>query len=257
MFSEVVEIRLTGRFAHFRRFYANASPLTYDLPPRTALAGLIGAIMGWNEATCLEKTDPSRCAIAVGIEPTEENQPIQKVMFPVLYRFNFSKEGIPRESSRANYELVYKPQYRVFVSFAKEDIKKDILREFCERCDRRNFVYEPYLGTASFPAIISLANPNAQPTHKLSLLSVSKMPSFPLVTAIPWPEENPPSIDLSKDGLVLSEATFPRVGLTGRKFIYHRVRYNRTGAPLYLKDKGNVVFHQVQKPTDPVLISFL
>ncbi len=253
MFSEIVEIELSGRFAHFRRFYANASPLTYDLPPRTALAGLIGAIMGWDEAACLEKTDPARCAIAAGIVPTEGHKPIQKVMFPVLYRFNFSKEGIPKESSRANYELLYKPKYRIFVSFEK----KETLDDFRKRCAQRRFVYEPYLGTASFPTNVEFENSNAEQGCKLSFVTGSEALRLPVVTAIPWPEEDPPSIDLSKEGLVLSEATFPRMGLPGRRFIYHRVRYNRSGASLYLIRKGSIDFYQVNKSQDSVLISFL
>lgn len=253
MFSEIVEIEISGRFAHFRRFYANASPLTYDLPPRTALAGLIGAIMGWDEAACLEKTDITRCAIAAGIAPIEAHKPIQKVMFPVLYRFNFSKEGIPKESSRANYELLYKPRYRIFVSFEE----KDVLDEFRKRCTQRRFVYEPYLGTASFPAYIEFENPDARQAYEISLVSGDEVLSLPVVTAIPWPEEDPPSIDLSKEGIVLSEATFPRIGLPGRRFIYYRVRYNRSGASLYLKRKGSVDFYQVNKYQNPVLISFL
>ena len=40
-----------GDYAHFRRFYTTTSPLTFPIPPRTAICGLIGAILG------LEKTN--------------------------------------------------------------------------------------------------------------------------------------------------------------------------------------------------------
>lgn len=40
-----------GDYAHFRRFYTTTSPLSFPIPPRTALCGLIGAIIG------LEKED--------------------------------------------------------------------------------------------------------------------------------------------------------------------------------------------------------
>jgi len=35
-----------GDYAHFRRFYTTTSPLSFPIPPRTALCGLIGAIIG-------------------------------------------------------------------------------------------------------------------------------------------------------------------------------------------------------------------
>jgi len=40
-----------GDYAHFRRFYTTTSPLSFPIPPRTALCGLLGAILG------LEKED--------------------------------------------------------------------------------------------------------------------------------------------------------------------------------------------------------
>jgi CRISPR-associated protein Cas5h len=35
-----------GDYAHFRRFYSTTSPLSFPVPPRTALCGLIGAMIG-------------------------------------------------------------------------------------------------------------------------------------------------------------------------------------------------------------------
>lgn len=35
-----------GDYAHFRRFYTTTSPLSFPVPPRTALCGLIGAMIG-------------------------------------------------------------------------------------------------------------------------------------------------------------------------------------------------------------------
>ncbi len=35
-----------GDFAFFKKFYTTSSPLTYDIPPKTVLTGVIGAILG-------------------------------------------------------------------------------------------------------------------------------------------------------------------------------------------------------------------
>lgn len=37
---------ITGKFAHFRRFYTNSSSLTYPIPPPPTIAGLLGASIG-------------------------------------------------------------------------------------------------------------------------------------------------------------------------------------------------------------------
>jgi CRISPR-associated protein Cas5h len=48
---KVLVFDVWGDYAHFRRFYTTTSPLSFPIPPRTALCGLIGAIIG------LEKED--------------------------------------------------------------------------------------------------------------------------------------------------------------------------------------------------------
>lgn len=35
-----------GEYGHFRKYYTTASPLTYSIPPRTAVCGMIAAIIG-------------------------------------------------------------------------------------------------------------------------------------------------------------------------------------------------------------------
>jgi len=41
-----VAFTIKGPFAHFRKFYSQTSMLSYPIPPRTAICGIIGAILG-------------------------------------------------------------------------------------------------------------------------------------------------------------------------------------------------------------------
>ncbi|MBA7544940.1 hypothetical protein ES705_37302 [subsurface metagenome] len=43
---KILVFDIWGDYAHFRRFYTTTSPLSFPIPPRTALCGLIGAIIG-------------------------------------------------------------------------------------------------------------------------------------------------------------------------------------------------------------------
>ena len=43
---KLVRFDLSGKLAHFRRFYSNSSSLTYPIPPPTALAGVVGGALG-------------------------------------------------------------------------------------------------------------------------------------------------------------------------------------------------------------------
>ena len=43
---ELINFRLSGRFAHFLRAEASASALSYPVPPRTVILGILGAVLG-------------------------------------------------------------------------------------------------------------------------------------------------------------------------------------------------------------------
>ncbi|MDD3175572.1 MAG: CRISPR-associated protein Cas5 [Candidatus Nanoarchaeia archaeon] len=45
MINRLISFELCGRFAHFRKFYTNSSSLTYLLPPKTVITGLLASIL--------------------------------------------------------------------------------------------------------------------------------------------------------------------------------------------------------------------
>jgi len=45
MIDRLISFELCGRFAHFRKFYTNSSSLTYLLPPKTVITGLLASIL--------------------------------------------------------------------------------------------------------------------------------------------------------------------------------------------------------------------
>ena len=46
MNGKVLVFEVYGKYAHFKKPYTTTSPLTYSIPSRTALTGIIGAIIG-------------------------------------------------------------------------------------------------------------------------------------------------------------------------------------------------------------------
>lgn len=63
---------LKGSFAHFRKFYANSTSLSYEFPPRTALCGLIAGILGMERDTYYDVFHENDAFIAVQImRPTK------------------------------------------------------------------------------------------------------------------------------------------------------------------------------------------
>ncbi|MCB5262649.1 MAG: CRISPR-associated protein Cas5, partial [Candidatus Cloacimonetes bacterium] len=43
---KILCFELFGDYAQFRKFFTNMSPLSFSIPPRTVLTGIIGAILG-------------------------------------------------------------------------------------------------------------------------------------------------------------------------------------------------------------------
>jgi len=52
---DILTFEISGKFAHFRKYYANNTALSYSIPPRTALMGMIAAVMGYPKDSYYER----------------------------------------------------------------------------------------------------------------------------------------------------------------------------------------------------------
>lgn len=64
---KVVVFEASGAFAHFKRFYTTSSPTSYALPPRTALQGLVGAILGYSREEYLQRLEALQVAVSLQV----------------------------------------------------------------------------------------------------------------------------------------------------------------------------------------------
>ena len=63
---------IQGSFAHFRKFYANSSSLSYEFPPRTVLCGILAGIIGLERDSYYEAFSEDQVFIALQIRtPTK------------------------------------------------------------------------------------------------------------------------------------------------------------------------------------------
>lgn len=62
--------KISGKFAHFRKFYTNSSSLSYLIPPRTVIIGMLGAILQLPKDSYYEVFNEENCKISVAIAPT-------------------------------------------------------------------------------------------------------------------------------------------------------------------------------------------
>ena len=52
---EVLCFKISGKLAHFRKYYANNTAFSFSIPPRTTLMGIVAAAMGWERDSYYEK----------------------------------------------------------------------------------------------------------------------------------------------------------------------------------------------------------
>jgi len=156
---DILAFDIKGKFAHFRKYYSNSTALSYFIPPRTTIAGIIAAILGMERDSYYEKFSMKNCKIGVKV-----NNKIKKANHCINYLkvesksdLNGSKgrtqipfevvmpENLREKGDKANEGYV---SYRVYYSGEKANM--DELREKLEKGE-----YNPItLGTASFNAFI-------------------------------------------------------------------------------------------------------
>ena len=157
-FKEILIFDISGEYGHFRKYNTTTSPLTYSIPTRTAIAGIIGAVLGMErelqEGVFPENTIPvqeffsrENSNIAVQIL-----NPVKKVTIGLnlintkTSFYDLSKAG----RTQIPFEFVKNPKYRIFVSF--DD--KVRFEELKERLKKKKFHFSPYLGLAQLTATL-------------------------------------------------------------------------------------------------------
>jgi len=98
-----------GDYAHFRKFYTTTSPLSFPFPPRTALTGLIGAIIGLDKTKYIKYFYKKDADIGVSLI-----NPLKRVRISENYR-DTDKSMLPNKGiTQIRLELIKDPKYRVF-----------------------------------------------------------------------------------------------------------------------------------------------
>jgi len=137
---KILEFELYGKFAHFKKFYSNASSLTYSVPPRTVLMGIVASVLE-------EKRDSyynwlSKDNAGFGIQILSESR---KGMYNTNY---IGKNGTSPTSVEIVMPVNHNVRYMVY--FYSTDEEKYEL--FKKRLIDENWGYGLYFGQRQFRA---------------------------------------------------------------------------------------------------------
>ncbi len=142
---KIITFDLEGFMAHFRKFYTNSSSLSYQIPPRTVILGIVGGILGYSYEKAVEKLRNSYISVKI-------NLPLRSIIQTVNYLFIKRGAGKTdefrgfRERTQIPVEFLMplkeKLSYRIFFYHQNESI----LNELFELLSNKKYKYPPYLG---------------------------------------------------------------------------------------------------------------
>lgn len=158
---------LSGKFAHFRKFYTNASSLTYFIPPPTVIRGMLASILEIGRDQYYEKLDNISISVSItdGCNLKKNIQsvnylhakyvPYQKNLF-----FSDKKESAkPPFHSPTNFELLMpfnlkeEISYKIYLVY-KDQASKELFESLKFRFQNNELGYGIYLGQRQFKADI-------------------------------------------------------------------------------------------------------
>lgn len=124
-------------YGHFKKPYTTSSPLTFSVPPRTSVAGIIAAIGGIDKKTYIRYFTKNKADIAIAVK-----NPIKKVRLGInLLNFNDSMTKIEGKNP-TRVEFLKDPKYRIYFSHNDEEIYNSIKSHILKHTS----IYTPTMG---------------------------------------------------------------------------------------------------------------
>ena len=139
------QLRLSGNWAHFKKPETNNNPLTHDLIPKTALIGLIGAVLG------IERQD-MKALFPVLSEDFKYGVELLKPLRKESWGFTSRKAIQPTASGSPKYfEFLKNPDFKVTLAL-HNDRSQSHFKQFLQSVKEETSVYTPVLGWHNCPA---------------------------------------------------------------------------------------------------------
>lgn len=146
--SRLLVFDLEGPMAHFRKYYTNSSALSYVFPPRTAIEGMLAAILGLDRDSYYDLFSVRHCHIAVSVK-----EPVRSIYKTVNYLYVKTKNDLNGSNGHTQVPMeIIMPKnsnnlsYRIY--FWHED--EELLNKLCDKIINHLAVFPLYFGSAEF-----------------------------------------------------------------------------------------------------------
>jgi CRISPR-associated protein Cas5 subtype I-B len=154
---KALQFTIAGNWGHFRKAETNNNPLSHDFITKTALIGLIGAVIG-KERKEMKALFPQLSEdLKYGVQVQNA---VQKQSWGFTFRSVSSQSPSPKQM-----ELLRSPSYLVILGLF-ETRSEVIFDEFVHHIKHGLAVYTPVLGLHNCPAELAYVGEDVLTTHE-------------------------------------------------------------------------------------------
>ena len=150
-----VVFEYAGRFGHFLRAEASVSALSYPVPPRTVLLGMIGSVLGLEKDTPQVELKDALLAVSGPIPETHWHRIKLRKDPPTALprRINKGAKGSSTDerATLIKQEWLFNPRYTITACLPEE-----YLAEFISRLREQRWHYSPCMGLSEMVARLKL-----------------------------------------------------------------------------------------------------
>lgn len=150
---ELIQFSIEGRFAHFLKAEAYCNAMSYPIPPRTVIVGILGAILGLEKDTPQVVLEPAFISVSGKVPDTHWHRVKMRKDPPTAMPLKIIKtmKGSQKEQDPTliRQEWLFNPSYTVWVSVPSEYQQK-----LCMRLKERSWHFGPSLGLSEMIADI-------------------------------------------------------------------------------------------------------
>ncbi len=243
---EILKFDIEGKFAHFRKFHGNNTAMSYSIPPRTTIIGILAAIIGEDKDTYYGKFKSDKLWIGVRIV-----QDIKKSFHRLNYLKITGRDDFTGQKGRIQtpFEIVTghdlkqdMVRYRFYLSSGEDADLYGMLKTHLLTGNR---TFNISLGIAGFSAFIT--NVDAvqaiEMKAKNEWVDIHSACNSEQVSEIDFPED--PEVKFNH----IEEELLPADFIGGEKgrevYRMNRVLFATRPFPMHVKLDGT--FYQLQK----------
>lgn len=153
---DILSFDIEGKFAHFRKFHGNNTAMSYSIPPRTTIIGMLAAIMGEQKDSYYEnyQTENLQIGIRVLSDLKKSFHRLNLLMIKGNNDFRGGKGRVqtPFEVVTGSDLKKDSVRYRIYLAPGKS---RNLFDQIAKRLEDNDRQFNLSLGIAGFSAFIS------------------------------------------------------------------------------------------------------